>query len=168
MRIVPPEKQTELEKLLIAALLNSCAPGCSHEGCNKKNSKAYDKGYAEARRHAPLPFNTPVPRPISSLSTADAQGQAPSSEVSNPDVRSLRLTVDVDYILNGTSLTAARVMLEDVIKEGMANGVFTGNTSAEVDDFSVSIEEVAPATTNHAVKIQQRLDNANPVDRPRG
>ncbi len=60
MRFVAPEKQTELEKLLIAALLNSCAPDCSHEGCFRKNSKSYEKGYTEAKKYKPLPLNAEI------------------------------------------------------------------------------------------------------------
>lgn len=36
MRYIKPEKLTNLEKILIESLLNSCQPGCSHEGCSEK------------------------------------------------------------------------------------------------------------------------------------
>jgi hypothetical protein len=54
MRHIKPEKLTELEKLLIAALLNSCPPGCSHEGCGKKgmSDSMYRKGRKEAEKYS--------------------------------------------------------------------------------------------------------------------
>jgi hypothetical protein len=54
MRHIKPEKLTELEKLLIAALMNSCPPGCSHEGCGKKgmSDSMYRKGRKEAEKYS--------------------------------------------------------------------------------------------------------------------
>jgi hypothetical protein len=54
MRHIKTDKLTELEKILISALLNSCPPGCSHEGCSKKkmNESIYRKGLREANKYS--------------------------------------------------------------------------------------------------------------------
>jgi hypothetical protein len=53
MRYIKPEKLTELEKILIEALLNSCQPGCSHEGCSRKRmiESLYRKGMDIAEKY---------------------------------------------------------------------------------------------------------------------
>lgn len=53
MRYIKPAKLTELEKLLIEALLIACQPGCSHERCAHKayQDRAYWKGLAEAEKY---------------------------------------------------------------------------------------------------------------------
>ena len=53
MRFIKPDKLTPLEKILIKALLNSCPPLCSHEGCSAKRMEynAYEKGSDIAEKY---------------------------------------------------------------------------------------------------------------------
>lgn len=53
MRYIKEEKLTELEKILIESLLNSCQPNCSHEGCSRKRmlESLYRKGMDIAEKY---------------------------------------------------------------------------------------------------------------------
>lgn len=53
MRYIQPSKLTELEKLLIKALVNSCMPLCSHEGCSQKrmSTDIYEQGLTQAKKY---------------------------------------------------------------------------------------------------------------------
>lgn len=55
MRYIKPTKQTELEKILIAALASACQPGCSHEdGCAMSTTQKlrdYELGMKEVRKY---------------------------------------------------------------------------------------------------------------------
>lgn len=89
----------------------------------------------------------PIKRPehfsSEALAWADAQKfQNESSAQKNPDTVTLRLTLDVTYNLKGESITVPRVLLRDIVKYAIANGLFTGNTEMEVEDHTAEVTQI--------------------------
>jgi hypothetical protein len=62
-----------------------------------------------------------------------------------PDKLKLRLIVEVIYDLNGTSVEQLKGFMEDLSKIVFGHGGFTGDTPAEVDSHSVTVEKIDPA-----------------------
>jgi hypothetical protein len=54
----------------------------------------------------------------------------------------LRLTVDVAYTANGVSAEELAVELEALLDHADQNGLFTGDTDAELDGYVCSISEL--------------------------
>jgi hypothetical protein len=52
----------------------------------------------------------------------------------------LRLMVDVDYTPNGVSLDELKLMLFRFAEYGFGNGLFTGCTSAEVEQWQSRVD----------------------------
>lgn len=55
------------------------------------------------------------------------------------DPASVRLTLDIDYELNGTRLEDLKVALRHAIERNIGNGALTAATDAEVDAWRLSI-----------------------------
>ncbi len=56
----------------------------------------------------------------------------------------MRLTLDVTYILNGESAEAMRHRLLAVAERAIGEGLLTGETDAEVDEYSIRVQ-IPPA-----------------------
>lgn len=67
------------------------------------------------------------------------------------NLKSLRLTLDVTYNLNGEPITNPRVMLRDMVKNAFAEGLLTGSTAAEIDDFEINVQEIDPDAISEVV-----------------
>lgn len=88
-------------------------------------------------------INRPEQFASEALAWADAQKfQDERSTQKNPDIVTLRLTLDVTYDLKGESITAPRVLLRDIVKNAIANGLFTGNTEMEVEDHTAEVTQI--------------------------
>lgn len=55
----------------------------------------------------------------------------------------LRLTLDVSYLANGVDAKRLVKMLEHLAEQGVADGMLTGSSSAEVAEYSMTVGEVA-------------------------
>lgn len=55
----------------------------------------------------------------------------------------LKLTAVVEYDLKGTNPLEVKGNLEDIVGNALGNGLLTGNSDAEVDSWSVSVEDVS-------------------------
>jgi hypothetical protein len=55
----------------------------------------------------------------------------------------LRLTLDVSYFANGVDANRLIKMLERLAEQGVADGMLTGSSSAEVAEYSTQVQEVA-------------------------
>lgn len=99
------------------------------------------------------------------LAWADAQKfHAESTARNNPDIVTLRLTLDVTYDLKGESITVPRVLLRDIVKNAIANGQFTGNTNVEVEDHTAEVTQIT------GMPGESMGDDAGdaPIERSRG
>jgi hypothetical protein len=56
----------------------------------------------------------------------------------------LRLVLDVEYLPNGESVGTLKEQLTGVVVEALNWGGFTGQTAAEVESHSFTVEEVKP------------------------
>ena len=54
----------------------------------------------------------------------------------------LRLTLDVDYILNGTDPQDLKDMLRAIALNAVLNGMLSDDTDAEVEDWTSNVEEL--------------------------
>lgn len=54
----------------------------------------------------------------------------------------LRLVLDVEYIPNGESVEVLKDQLTGVVVEALNYGGFTGETAAEVETHSFTVEEI--------------------------
>lgn len=54
----------------------------------------------------------------------------------------LRLVLDVEYIPNGESVETLKDQLTGVVVEALNYGGFTGETAAEVETHSFTVEEI--------------------------
>lgn len=89
-------------------------------------------------------INRPENFASEAIAWADAlQFQQASNVSKNPDIVTLRLTLDVTYDLKGESITAPRVLLCDLVKHALANGMLSGNTKIEVNDFATEITQIS-------------------------
>ena len=52
----------------------------------------------------------------------------------------LRLTLTVDYIPHGETVGTLRAHMLDVVDHATNNGLLTGETAAEVGEYSVKLE----------------------------
>lgn len=110
-------------------------------------------------------INRPENFASEAIAWADAlQFQQASNVSKNPDIVTLRLTLDVTYDLKGESITAPRVLLCDLVKHALANGMLSGNTKIEVNDFATEITQIA------AIPGEGMGDDAGdaPIERNRG
>ena len=56
------------------------------------------------------------------------------------DPASVRLTLDIDYELNGTRLETLKAALQSAIEREIGNGALTSGTDAEVDEWRLQIQ----------------------------
>lgn len=61
-----------------------------------------------------------------------------------PSYQRIRLTIDVGVVLNSAGIDEVCEYFQQFAHSGYANGLFTGNTDAEVDNITVSVIPVAP------------------------
>jgi hypothetical protein len=54
----------------------------------------------------------------------------------------LRMVLKIDYEPADTPVSDLKRRMEQVVSIGMGDGIFTGETEAEIDEFSVNVEEV--------------------------
>lgn len=58
----------------------------------------------------------------------------------------LRMVLDVSYDLNGVDIAVMRSNLERMAERAIGEGMLTGNTEAEVDEYSMSVHVTDPAS----------------------
>jgi len=58
------------------------------------------------------------------------------------DKLKLRLTVDVEYELDGENPQELKANLEGLVKIGMGDALLTGDGPATIEDYSYKVEEV--------------------------
>lgn len=60
----------------------------------------------------------------------------------------LRLTLDVDYDLNGESISSMKTLLDNGLNSAIGNGLLSGHTEAEVisHEYTIKVIEPTPAT----------------------
>lgn len=58
-----------------------------------------------------------------------------------PQRASLRLTLDVSYVLNGVSVEDMQAGLSRLVEHAISNGMLTGDSAAEVDEYAAEVVE---------------------------
>lgn len=59
-----------------------------------------------------------------------------------PDTLKLRLSLDIEYTLNGVSEQYLRRQLEFIMENAMSNGMVTGESDAEIENWDMRIHRV--------------------------
>jgi hypothetical protein len=60
-----------------------------------------------------------------------------------PDLCRIRLTLDVTYRLNGENIAEMQKNLRRMVERAIGEGLLTGETDAEVDEYSMEVKEFA-------------------------
>lgn len=58
------------------------------------------------------------------------------------ETKTLRLTLDVTYNPNGVSDSVLRGFMHDIAGQAAMQGLMTGESAAEVEDWNAKVEEV--------------------------
>ena len=78
-----------------------------------------------------------------------------------PNIARIRLTIDVDYALNDESAEGMQDFLERATRRAIGNGMLSGDTSAEVDEYDLKVERRPGATQNEEVaRVRLTIDVA--------
>lgn len=73
----------------------------------------------------------------------------------------VRLTADVDYALGDETAEEMRAFLERSTRMAIGNGMLSGDTSAEVDEYSLKVERRPDGAQNEEVaRVQLTIDVA--------
>jgi hypothetical protein len=95
----------------------------SHGEASKCSFRSKDEAIADAQRHA--------------------LGKASSEDewYANHESSRLRLVLDVEYNLNGERIEQMKGLLRKLVAHAVGEGLLTGDSSAEVDQYSVNVFE---------------------------
>ncbi|EOU0039433.1 hypothetical protein ACKVFM_002734 [Escherichia coli] len=82
---------------------------------------------------------------------------------SNADIVQVRLTLDVAYCLNGEAMAEMVSHLQQVCVYAIGNGMLTGNTSAEVEDYRIDVSIPTPPLSEDEIAqyIRQRIEDGS-------
>lgn len=74
----------------------------------------------------------------------------------------LRLTLDVSYCLNGETAAAMRLLLSKLVYRAIGEGLLTGESEAEVEEYSIKVLDHAPADEEAiTVFLLHRIESGN-------
>lgn len=82
-------------------------------------------------------------------------------EEQGTQIARVRLTADVDYALSDETADEMIAFLERATRMAIGNGMLSGDTSAEVDEYDLKVERMPGATQNEEVaRVQLTIDVA--------
>ena len=75
----------------------------------------------------------------------------------------IRLSFDVKYKLNGVSSTEMKSRLEELCQFAIENGMLTGSTEAEIEDYSISVKSLTPPLSEEVLTdfMRARIENGH-------
>lgn len=81
----------------------------------------------------------------------------------NANIVQVRLTLDVAYCLNGEAMAVMVSHLQQVFVYAIGNGMLTGNTSAEVEDYRIDVSIPTPPLSEDEIAqyMRQRIEDGS-------
>lgn len=86
-----------------------------------------------------------------------------SENTSQPEIITLRLTMDVTYNLHGENANNLADRLKEMSERAVLEGMLTGTTNAEINDYSMSavIKQEPVSEDEIAQYMLNRIENGN-------
>lgn len=86
-----------------------------------------------------------------------------SENTNQPEMITLRLTMDVTYNLNGENANTMAARLKQMCERAILEGMLTGATNAEVNDYSMSaVIKQEPVSEDEIAKFMlNRIENGD-------
>lgn len=81
-------------------------------------------------------------------------------DAQEPDLVKVRLTLDVIYRLNGEDATEMASNLQRMCERAIGEGMLTGASDAEVDEYSMETN-VVPPSEEELAQLKQRREQVN-------